>query len=297
MSMSTKMKLLSVAVPCLLAGIAYADSVINEAEPNNSADSTQMLSAQGKVTVPAFLGNGGPTDLDYYTFYANAGSVVTVDIDNGIGGVQSVDTMIAIFDSTPAHAILRFDDDAPSLDPGSISLLDSRIDNFVAPATGYYVVGVSNYPRYFMNGGGVMYLNSASQGDYTLVITGVTTNIKQVAIDVKPGNDNISPINPKSHGKIPVAILGGPDFDAMTVNTKTLTFGSTGYEHSLSMCSSEGVDLNGDGILDLLCHFDTQSANFKLTDAEGKVHGWTTDGTEFEGTGYLKVIPMKGHVN
>lgn len=293
MSKHTKLKGLVAALPCLLMGVAHAGNV-PEFEPNNPIASPMHLVAPANTSVQAVLGNGGTDDLDYYTFYANAGDVLTVDIDNGIGGAQSVDTVLAIFDTTPSHTMLRFNDDASSLDPGSVSNLDSRIDNFVVPASGYYIVGVSNYPRYFMNGGDVMNSTAAQQGDYTLVITGVTASVKQVAILVKPGNNFTAPINPRSHGTIPVAVLGGPDFDTSSINTKTLTFGSSGDEASLSKCNPQRVDLNGDGRLDLLCHFDNQSANFKLTDAEGKLHGETFDGTRFEGTGYLKVIPEKG---
>jgi hypothetical protein len=297
MSNQTKLKYLFAVLPCLLMGIAHAGNVVSEFEPNNPIASPQHLVAPADVAVPAFLGNAGTDDLDYYMFYANAGDVVTVDIDNGWGGggSQNVDTMIAIFDNTSAHSILRFDDDA-SLDPGSTSTLDSRIDNFVVPASGFYIVGVTNYPRYFMSGGGVM-SGVARQGDYTLTISGVTTSTKQIAILIKPGNNYTAPINPRSHGKIPVAILGGPDFDTSSIDTKTLTFGSNGDEASLSKCNSERVDLNNDGRLDLLCHFNNQDAHFKLTDAEGTLRGQTFNGTQFEGKGYLKVIPMKGGVH
>lgn len=293
----TKLKYLVAAVSCLLMGIAQADNVVTEFEPNNPIASPAQLPAPANVSVEAMLGNAGPDDLDYYTFYANAGDVLTVDIDNGIGGAQSVDTLIAIFDSSDSHSILRLNDDATSLDPGSISTRDSRIDDFVVPVSGFYIVGVSNFPRYFMNGGGVMNTSAAHYGDYTLVISGVSAVIKQVAIVIKPGNNNIAPINPRSHGKIPVAILGGPGFDTASIDTTTLTFGSSGDENSLSKCNPQPVDLNGDGRPDLLCHFNTRAAGFKPTDAEGKLHGSTTDGSRFEGAGYLKVVPVKGGVH
>lgn len=287
-------RMLVVLMPCLFTGVAQAGNTVTEIEPNNPISSPDALTSPADVSVQAFLGNAGPDDLDYYTFYANAGDVVTVDIDNGIGGMESVDTVLAIFDNTSAHTILRWNDDASSIDPGSISRLDARIDDFVAPSSGYYVVGVSNYPRYFQDGGSVSNPSYPSQGDYTLVISGVTATEKQVPILIKPGNNNVAPVNPRSHGKIPVAILSVPGFDPMTIKTSTLTFGSTGYEASLSKCNPEGVDLNGDGKLDLLCHFNTQDARFKMTDAEGTVRGQTQDGTQFVGTGYLKVVPMKG---
>lgn len=294
MSKNKIARMILLLIPCLFAGIAQAGNTITEFEPNNPISSPEELSSPADVSIQAFLGNAGLYDLDYYSFYANAGDDVTVDIDNGIGGQQSVDTVLAIFDSTSAHNILRWNDDASSLDPGSISRLDARIDNFVAPSSGYYIVGVSSYPRYFKAGGGVMNPNYPSQGDYTLVISGVTSAVKQVPILIKPGNNNVAPVNPRSHGKIPVAILSEPGFEPMSIKTSTLTFGSSGYEASLSKCNREGVDLNGDGVLDLLCHFSTQKADFMLTDAEGTVRGQTRDGTQFKGTGYLKVVPMKG---
>lgn len=295
MSIRTTIKLLLAAVTCLLLGVARAGDVTSEVEPNDPITAPEQLSVPSEVSVPAFLGNNGADDLDYYTFYANAGDVVTIDIDNGVGGTQSVDTMIAVFDSGPNHDILRFDDDAPTLDPGSTSTLDSRIDDFVVPTTGYYIVGVSNYPRYFTNGGAVINTAYARHGDYTLVISGVTNPIKQIAIEIKPGSKDIAPVNPNSRGKIPVAILGGPDFNALAVDPKTLTFGSTGHEHSLAKCNWTGADVNRDGRVDLICHFYTQAAQFKPTDAEAKIHGKTMDGVEFEGTGFLKVVPAKGH--
>ncbi|MEJ2359937.1 MAG: pre-peptidase C-terminal domain-containing protein [Gammaproteobacteria bacterium] len=294
MSKKNLARLFVTMAACLFAAMAQAGNAITESEPNNPIAGPEQLTTPADVSISAYLGNAGADDLDYYLFYANAGDVVTVDIDHGIGGQQSVDTVLAIFDNTSNHDILRFDDDAPDLDPGSISRLDARIDDFVAPASGYYVVGVSNYPRYFTNGGGVINASYPSQGDYTLVISGVTAAVKQIPILIKPGNNNVAPVNPRSHGKIPVAILSEPGFKPANVDTTHLTFGSSGYEASLSKCNPPDVDFNGDGIPDMLCHFDVQEAKFKLTDAEGKLRGRTKGGTQFEGSGFLKVVPMKG---
>jgi len=297
MNKSFKLKYLAALFPFLLMGTALADNIIPEFEPNNPIAEPQHLVSAVNTSVQAFLGNAGPDDLDYYTFYANAGDVLTIDIDNGIGGIQSVDTAIAVFDSTPEHIMLRADDDAPNLDEGSTSTYDSRIDNFVAPVSGYYIVGVSNYPRYFQDGGSVMTTSGARQGDYTLVISGASPSVKNIAILIKPGSHYTAPINPRSRGKIPVAILGGPDFNTSSIDTRTLTFGSTGDEASLSKCNPQLVDLNNDGRLDMLCHFNNQDAQFKLSDIEATLHGRTLDGTQFEGTGAMKVIPVKGGGN
>jgi len=294
MSYHIKSKILFTVFTCLYMVIAQAGNTVPELELNNPITSPQNLVAPANASIPAYLGNAGSDDLDYYMFYANAGDVLTVDIDNGFGGTRTVDTVVAIFDNSADHNILRLNDDAPTLDEGSTSRLDSRIDDFVVPSSGFYIVGVSNFPRFFMAGGDVYYASFARQGDYTLVISGVTSRIKHIAILIKPGNTAIAaPINPRSHGKIPVAILGGPEFNTGSIVVSTLTFGSTGKEDSLSKCNPERVDLNGDGLLDLLCHFNNQDAHFKLTDAEGTVRGEMEDGTQFEGSGYLKVIPAK----
>jgi len=291
------LKYLVTLLPCLMMGTAQAGSVISEVEPNDSIAAPQYLVSASDVSVKAFLGNGGQNDLDYYKFYANAGDVLTIDIDNGYDDSDpstSVDTIIAIFDDTAVHKRLRWSEYTYTLDPGSTSLLDPRIENFTAPESGYYYVGVSNVPRYFnLLGGTVTNFYASAHGSYTLVITGATNDVKQVAIQIKPSQNYLTPINPRSRGKIPVAVLGGPDFNVSSIDTTTLTFGSTGDEASLSKCNPTPVDLNGDGYLDLLCHFDNQAAKFKFTDIEATLRGETTGGIQFEGRGDLKVVPLK----
>jgi hypothetical protein len=291
MSNRTATKFLVGFLPCLLAGVTQAANAIDEVEPNDPISAAQALFISGEVAVSAELGNNGSDDVDYYTFSATAGDVVTIDIDNGWGDAKPVDTKIAIFDGGADHKILDSNDDAHKVDPGSTSTLDSRIENWVVPTTGSYIVGVTNFRRSFADGGSVT--GTPGQGDYTLVISGVTNSIKQVALEVKPGKREIAPVNPKSHGKIPVAILGGPDFNALNVDPKTLTFGATGEESSLAKCNPVGTDVNRDGRVDLICHFNTQAAHLDPTEEHAKIHGFTKDGTEFEGTGYLKVVPMK----
>lgn len=112
-----------------------------------------------------------------------------------------------------------------------------------------------------------------------------------VAIDIKPGSFPNS-INPKSKGKIPVAILSATTFDApLEVDASSLTFGRTGYEPSLAFCNSGGGDMNGDGILDLVCHFHTQAAAFHSGDTQGILKGETIDGTPITGKDSVRIVP------
>ncbi len=298
-------------------GVAQA---VNEMEPNNPVSSAQQLTIiveqgqpTGGATVDGVLGNltGAPVlDLDFYTFRGREGDVVTVDIDGGMGGVRSVDTILGIFGPGPTYTLLRYNDDAGyPLDTGSTHSNDSRITNFRLPATGDYTVGVSSYPRHFTNGGTTTStaLNATSNGDYTLVISGVTSPVLHINIDIKPGQGTSPvPINPKSKGKIPVALLGSRDFSVSDVDVTSLTFGHTGDEASLSKCGGR-EDVNDDGVLDMVCHFDNQLAEFSAADAEailrGKLDGGAAAilsgkldggrGRAFEGRGLLKVMPAK----
>jgi len=284
-------------------GVAQA---VNEMEPNNPVSSAQQLTIiveegqpTGGVTANGVLGNltGAPVlDLDFYVFRGQEGDVVTVDIDGGMGGARRVDTTLGIFGPGPTYELLRSNDDAGlPLDVGSTYPNDSRIDNFVLPATGDYTVGVSSWPRRFTTGGTTTStrLNSFSNGDYTLVISGVAAPVVYINIDIKPGDDeSLSPINPKSKGKIPVALLGSKDFRVSEVNVTTLTFGRTGDEASLSKCSGR-EDINDDTYPDMVCHFDNQRAEFSPTSEEGILKGMLDDRVSIEGRGRLKVVPEK----
>jgi hypothetical protein len=288
-----KLRALAVTLTSTLALSTHAWAV-DEQEQNNPILSAQSLEVNSSVMdVDAVLGEVGSNrvdDLDFFTFFGNAGDVVTLDIDNGSGGSQNVDTIIAVFDEN--QTVLRMNDDS-SVDEGSASTADARIDKFVLPATGHYTVGVSNFPRYFKNGGDVYYESFVANGDYRLVISGVSPSMTLINIEVKPGNQVFAPINPKSRGKVPVALLSSDSFDALSVDISTLTFGATGDEDSLNHCGKNGEDVNDDGLLDLVCHFDNRKAEFTYESMEATLRGRTQMGTVFEGTGFLKVVPSK----
>jgi hypothetical protein len=85
----------------------------------------------------------------------------------------------------------------------------------------------------------------------------------EVLIDIKPGSDR-NPVNTKSNGVLPVAILTTDAFDAATVNPATVTIGDgegdeTGVavrKNGTLMANLEDVDDDGD--LDMILHFNTQ---------------------------------------
>lgn len=290
---------------------------VDEIEPNHPISSAQRLSISGGVvaslggaavttggaTVNGVIGNltgAGVLDVDFYSFQGQQGDVVDIDIDGGMGGVRSVDTILTIFGPGPTYRWLKENDDAGVLDPGSTHSYDSRL-TFTLPETGTYTIAVSSYPGYLTHGGVFRStpfnpIYPYNNGDYTLVISGVTTTVQHIIIEIKPGRDvEHAPVNPKSRGKIPVALLSSSEFNALdvVVDVTSLTFGATGDERSLSRCGKGGEDVNRDGRLDLVCHFENQLAQFTSESDEGIVRGTTADGRQFEGRGPLKVVPVK----
>lgn len=283
----------------LASGIVQAASqaTINESEPNSTITYAQKIDASsGNVAISAVLGNLSGSianDTDFYKFYAMEGDVLTLDIDDayGDGRTRSFDSYIAIFGPGPAFKVERSNDDWETVDRALISK-DSHIENFTVGTSGYYVVGVTSYKRVFRDGGNVT-TGPIGNGDYKLVITGVSPPVQQITIEIKPGNDDLAPINPRSKGKIPVALLSSSKFDATNVDVSSLTFGATGDEKSFSHCGQNGEDVNGDGRLDLVCHVENQLAGFTVGDLEGIVRGKMKWGTRIEGRAFLKVLAEK----
>ena len=118
--------------------------------------------------------------------------------------------------------------------------------------------------------------------------------VLSVAIDIKPGSDPNS-INLGSAGNIPVAILSSPTFDAPAeVDADSLRLAGATVnligKADKFQCSSQ--DVNADGLLDLVCHFETQTL-FLLEpgDTVAVIEGETFDGAAIRGEDSVKIVP------
>ena len=333
------------AVAAAFAAGSLATSVAHaviEMEGNDSISSPEALQViNGTAEVTGSIGNTSLSlpavaDVDFYSFEATEGDVVQIDINGGMkdfaSGWRAVDTVIAVFASDLSFTLLRQNDDADDVDFGSISTSDSRIVDFVVPATGRYIVGVSSFPRTFndMGGGGLTSTSvdpNVGNGSYTLTVTGVTTpppaaetppppvaetppaeelppppppvvtpappgQAKKVGIDIRPRDSRVARVYPNADGTVSVAILSSVTFDAMKVDRRSLTFGAEGDELSYVDCHREGIDVNRDRRRDLVCRFNVRKAGFEVGDLEGVLRG-TAEGSQFEGRGPVKVV-MKG---
>ncbi len=304
-------RLLTLAV-LMATSPAFAAMSLNELEPNNTAGTAQNITLQGgeidvnaaisdpatsttstttstsptAAFLPGMTGMTAPVnvnDVDFYSFYAEAGTVITLNVSG-----TALYTTVAVFDNNNSYKVMRTNYGGT----GSVSSSVTTIDKIEIPARGYYTIGVVGYPRYFTDGGSVSGVSTA-KGNYIMAMKVELPVVQQINIEVRPGSNGLGTLNPKSKGKIPVALLGDAKFNPLTVDTSTLTFGALGNENSLGNCVSSGEDVNNDGYLDLICLFENQAAGFQYGDTEGTVKGKTKNGRMFQGTGVLKVVPIQ----
>jgi hypothetical protein len=104
-----------------------------------------------------------------------------------------------------------------------------------------------------------------------------------IDLDIKPGG-NPNNINLTSRGVVPVALLTTADFDATSVDPLSLLFAEA------VPVRWKMVDVDEDGDVDLLCHFETQELNLGVESAEAVLTGSTYDGTEIRGADSVRII-------
>ena len=115
-----------------------------------------------------------------------------------------------------------------------------------------------------------------------------------VRIDIKPGSDPNS-INLKDKkGVIAVAILSDATFDATTVNASTVCFGDfeSPAERDCTEAHGKGhiEDVDGDGDLDMLLHFEAPETGIDSGDTKATLTGMTMSGQPVVGVDSVRTI-------
>jgi hypothetical protein len=113
-------------------------------------------------------------------------------------------------------------------------------------------------------------------------VTGLTfgpVEAVAVPVDVHPG-DGTNPVNPRSQGVIPVAVLGTSALDVGTLDSSSFRLG-LGQASPVRRCHSE--DVNADGLADLMCHFPTQGTELQCGDTLLLLQGRTSGGALISG--------------
>src|SRR5579859_4748876 len=305
---------------CLLGSAGFAAAgAVTEVEPNDSIASANSTPVPPEgLTISAVIGDigGGPTtDVDFFSFDATAGDIPSITIVGAMqvdasGACNGFSSIIGLYDAS--GSLLA---QGEAVCPTS----EAFINGVALPATGTYFIAVSGWPHYWDVGG--TFSNSSiafSGGPYQLVISGITgstatptptpapTPTPTPAPTLAPTQSAmIVPIvvmhwhmdepdleKRKGRDPIPVAILSMDGFDAMTVDTTSLTFGRTGTEKNLFRCSKKGKDVNHRGRLDMVCYFKPDIANFQTGDLNGVLKGKIKSGQQIEGHGALKIFSV-----
>jgi hypothetical protein len=110
-----------------------------------------------------------------------------------------------------------------------------------------------------------------------------------VTIDIKPGSDPNS-VNPRSKGVIPVAVLGSMDFDTTQIDVSTVFFGPA---KASPVHDGHIEDVDADGFMDMVLHFDTQETGIACGDTEATLNGDTHGGGPFTGTDSVNTVGCK----
>lgn len=121
---------------------------------------------------------------------------------------------------------------------------------------------------------------------WTLIGHAYPLTAPSISIDIKPGSST-NPINVRSRGKIPVAILTTDEFDATTVDVETVQFaGASPLRWAME-------DVDGDTDWDIVLHFKTQETDITCGDTEASLTGNTFDGVDIAGTDSVKTVGCK----
>jgi WD40 repeat protein len=255
---------------------------------------------QGQLTSLAFHPDGRLFGVDFSLFWVDPTTGVRTLIgslgSSLRGGGAAFDASGTLYivdltlDPTQRLATVNLNTGAATV-IGNLSTDIGRIGALVFAADGTLIGSGFNGPQ-----GNILFDIDPATGTVSNIRS--TTNPTQgmgfappcVVIDIKPESD-VNPVNPRSHGVIPVAILGSEFFDVTTVDQSTLAFGQNGAP--IAHKRAHFADVNDDSLMDLLAHFRTQETGIAAGDNETCLSAETFDGTMIEACDGVRTVPVR----
>lgn len=235
--------------------------------------------------ISVLIGNGDGTFAAAQTY---APGVSPFDL------VQPLDIEVADFNAD-GHLDLATANRKPADPPieGSAGILLGRGDGTFEPARefattdGTEVLVVADFNR-----DGRPDIAALSDSDFaedrmTVLLNTTATAQTEVTIDIKPGSA-VNSINPRSNGKIRVAVLTRDGFDATAVDPATVRFGGTGTEAAPVHFALGDVD--DDGSTDLVLWFKTRETSIACGATSASLTGRTSGGQPISGSDSIRTV-------
>jgi CSLREA domain-containing protein len=197
---------------------------------------------------------GGTTTVEtqwlQYSLIGNPGSVPLVNGANGnIVGVPAADVKLAPLASYGLTYAHRLQLGSPAINSGMLDAWQKPISVETLPVSDFGLYDQNDRPRPL-----------GTRHDM-----GAVENLAllSVMIDITPG-ETPNRINLKKNGVLPVAVLGSALLDVSTVAPSSIRFGPADARpfHDLtepSRLADHLEDVNGDGYIDLVLHFQTSA--------------------------------------
>lgn len=246
------------------------------------------VDTNGNVYVTGYS-EGRGTSLDYATVkYNNQGIAQWVRRYNGPGNGYDMARQVALDASGNIYVVGASSGIGTGLDYATVRYNSFGDEQWVMRYNGLGN-GDDTANSIATDDTGNVYVTGGSYGgatglDYATIKYRQETMV--VAVDIKPGSFPNS-INPHSNGVIPVAILSTNSFDTTDVDPLSVRFGPDG---ATIVHKADIEDVNNDGILDLILHFDTEATGVKEGDVVMSLICMTYGGKFIQGSDSIVTV-------